>query len=114
MSKGSLGICFSHQLVRPKHCLVNPVDWLSAFLYTLDILSEISGHLRGVGMNSDLVPLFSLLFLAGGVIFWMGVVLAVVVGIFRVLRSAAYWIEDVLTTPGDDNETGGTMPQYKS
>lgn len=68
------------------------MDLWSVLLYTFDILSEMSGHLRGVGMNSDLVPLFSLLFLAGGVIFWMGVVLAIVVGVYRGLYALMSWI----------------------
>lgn len=80
------------------------VDMLSVLLYTFDVLSEMSGHLRGVGVNSDLVPLFSLLFLAGGVIFWLGVVLAIVVGVYRGLSALMWWIVDMTVGKSAESE----------
>lgn len=73
------------------------MNWLDAALFILDIISESNGHLRGLTMN-EYVPLFSLLLLMGGALFWLGLVFMFFVGMFRLVRRGVWAVIDCLPT----------------
>lgn len=72
------------------------MNWLDAALFILDIISESNGHIRGLTMN-EYVPLFSLLLLMGGVIFWVMLVFMFFLGAFRLVRKGVWAVIDWMT-----------------
>lgn len=83
------------------------MNWLDAFLTVADVVSEMTAFIRGFGMDTEYVPLIALLLLAGGVVFWIGVVFMFFVGMFRLVRRGVWAVIDLVPVKG----SGGSMPQ---
>ncbi|QEQ93617.1 membrane protein [Streptomyces phage Zuko] len=82
------------------------INWLDAFVSFIDLLSEMSAFLRGLGMTTEYVPLFAILLLAGGVIFWLFLIGAVLLGGCRLVMRGVWAVVDLLPAKGD----GGSLP----
>lgn len=85
-----------------------PVTWLDAIILALDLISESNGHLRGLTMN-EYVPLFSILLLAGGAVFWLMLVFLFFVGAFRLVRKGVWAVIDLLPA----KSSGGSLPHVE-
>jgi uncharacterized membrane protein YecN with MAPEG domain len=91
------------------------INWLDAFISIIDLLSEMSAFLRGLGMTSEYVPLLAILLLAGGVIFWLFLVGAVLLGGFRLIMRGVWAVVDIMPARGGGslpNYDGGSLPQH--
>lgn len=85
------------------------MNWLDALIAIADLLSEMAGFLRGLGMESEYVPLIALLLLTGGVLFWFGVVFMFFVGMFRLVRKGVWAVLDMRPTKA----SGGVIPHVE-
>lgn len=83
------------------------INWFDALLHFIDLLSEMTAFLRGLGMNSEYVPLLAILLLAGGVLFWLFLVGAVLLGGYRLVMRGVWAVIDFMPS-----RSGGSLPQH--
>lgn len=86
-----------------------PVNWLNAAITVIDTISEATAFLRGLDMDSEYVPLLALCLLAGGVIFWLFLIGAILLGGCRLVRRGFWAVIDLLPAKGD----GGSLPHVE-
>ncbi len=85
------------------------MNWLDAALTVLDITSEATSYIRGFDMSSEYVPLVALLLLAGGLVFWVFVVLGFIIGVCRLVMRGVWAVIDLMPAKG----SGGSLPHVK-
>lgn len=84
------------------------MDWLDAAVFTIDLITETNAFLRGLTM-SEYVPLFSILLLLGGVVFWLMLIFAVVLGGCRLVMRGVWAVVDLMPSKG----SGGSLPHVE-
>lgn len=88
------------------------MNWLNAAITVIDTISEATAFLRGLDMDSEYVPLLALCLLAGGVVFWVLLIFAVLLGGCRLVRRVFWWIGDMhhqMKNPA----SGGSLPHVE-
>lgn len=87
------------------------MDWLTAFCTAIDLAAHLTQLIRGTGMDSDLIPLAAILLFAGGLIFWLFLLFAMLAGLGRAVRWTYYQVMDFFFPL---KAGGGTLPHIES
>ena len=86
------------------------MNWLNAAITVIDTISEATATLRGLDMDSEYVPLLAICLLAGGVIFWLFLIGATLLGGCRLVARGFWAVVDILP---NRHASGGSLPHVE-